>query len=141
MSMSAARSRDVRRRAAGAEPRYRAIIATRQRRRCCGRPWAGALVDRLRGQRCSPLCHARSRSPGCLSRASASGASTRPSSGACHRRLRLVDRHRQCRHADSVDAAVDPAALARLDQSLRRGDDTVRRRIAGLFPILHLGRP
>ena len=42
--------------------------------------------------------------------------------------LRLVDRHRQCRHADLVDAAVDAAAVARIDQSLRRGDDTVRGR-------------
>ena len=31
--------------------------------------------------------------------------------------------------------------LARLDQPVRRGDDAVRRAIAGLFPILHLGRP
>ncbi len=41
--------------------------------------------------------------------------------------LRLVDRHRQCRHADLLDAAVDAAKLARLDQPLRRGDDAVCR--------------
>ena len=48
--------------------------------------------------------------------------------GRCDRELRLVDRHRQCRHADFGDAAVDAAAMAQLDQPLRRGDDAVRRR-------------
>ena len=42
------------------------------------------------------------------------------------RQLRLVDRHRQRRHADLLDAASDSPALARLDQSIRRGDDAVR---------------
>ena len=46
--------------------------------------------------------------------------------GLRHRQLRLVDRHRQRRHADLVDAAADAAAMARLDQPLRGGDDALR---------------
>ena len=46
--------------------------------------------------------------------------------GRRHRQLRLVDRHRQCRHPDFVHAAVDAAEVARLDQPFRRGDDAVR---------------
>ena len=48
--------------------------------------------------------------------------------GLSHRQLRLVDRHRQCRHADLVAAAAHAPALARLDQPLRRGDDADGRR-------------
>ena len=55
------------------------------------------------------------------------GVNTHGGLGLRHRQLRLVDRHRQCRHADLGAAAADPAALARLDQPLRRGDDAVRR--------------
>ena len=42
--------------------------------------------------------------------------------------LRVVDRHRQCRHADLFDAAAAAAALACLDQPLCRGDGAVCRR-------------
>ena len=57
------------------------------------------------------------------------------------RQLRLVDRHRPRRHLHLGDPAAAAPALAHLDQPLRRGDDAVRRGMAGLFPILHLGRP
>ena len=46
--------------------------------------------------------------------------------GFCHCRLRVVDRYRQRRHPDLGDAAIDAAEVARLDQSLCRGDDAVR---------------
>ena len=44
------------------------------------------------------------------------------------RELRLVDRDRQRRHADLLAAAADAAVVARLDQSVRGGDDAFRRR-------------
>ena len=47
--------------------------------------------------------------------------------GVRHHQLRLVDRHRPRRHADLGDPAPAAAALAHLDQPLRRGDDDLRR--------------
>ncbi len=54
--------------------------------------------------------------------------------GLRHHQLRLVDRHRPRRHADLGDSAAVPAAVAHLDQPLRRGDDAVRRRLRGDVP-------
>ena len=61
--------------------------------------------------------------------------------GLCDRELRLVDRHRQRRHADLVAARPYAAGLARVDQPLCRGDDAICRLDRRLFPIFHLGRP
>ena len=47
--------------------------------------------------------------------------------GFSDRQLRLVARHRPCRHVDLGAAAADAAEMARLAQPLRRGDDAVRR--------------
>ena len=55
------------------------------------------------------------------------------------RQLRLVDRHRPCRHFDLGDSALAQARLADLDQPIRRGDDAVRRRVRGLVSALAPG--
>ena len=49
--------------------------------------------------------------------------------GLRHRQLRLVDRHRPRRHADLRDSAALQAAVAHVDQPLRRGDDDLRRHV------------
>ena len=54
--------------------------------------------------------------------------------GVRHHQLRLVDRHRPRRHADLGDPAAVPAAVAHVDQPLRRGDDALRRRLRGDVP-------
>ena len=46
--------------------------------------------------------------------------------GVPDRQLRVVDRHRQCGHADFGAPAVDAPKVAGLDQPLRRSDDAVR---------------
>ena len=102
------------------------ITAMRQRTRCCGRSgrawWIALLASR---GRCSG--HARRHRLAVHRGHRHLGRQLHRRLGLRHRQLRLVDRHRQCRHADLLDAAADPAALARLDQPLRRGDDAVRR--------------
>ena len=54
--------------------------------------------------------------------------------GVRHHQLRLVDRHRPRRHADLGDPAPAAAALAHLDQPLRRGDDALRRGLRRTLP-------
>ncbi len=51
--------------------------------------------------------------------------------GICDRQFRLVDRDRPCRDVDLGDPALAQARLADVDQSIRRGDDVVRRRLRG----------
>ena len=50
--------------------------------------------------------------------------------GVRHHQLRLVDRHRPRRHADLRDSAALQAAVAHVDQPLRRSDDDLRRACA-----------
>ncbi len=54
--------------------------------------------------------------------------------GVRHHQLRLVDRHRPRRHADLRDPPALPAAVAHVDQPLRRGDDPVRGRLRADLP-------
>ncbi len=61
--------------------------------------------------------------------------------GIRHRQLRVVDRYRPRRHADLRHSCSAQAELAQLDQSFRRSHDAVRRACAGMFPVLHTGRP
>ena len=80
----------------------------------CVRRWSIVLlyVDRLSAR----------------SSASASGAVNIPVGlGLCDRQFRVVDRHRARRHADLGDSALAASEMADVDQSLRRGDDALRR--------------
>ena len=56
--------------------------------------------------------------------------------GVRHHQLRLVDRHRPRRHADLGDSAALQAAVAHVDQPLRRSDDDLRRHVRGDLPGL-----
>src|SRR5690606_21165648 len=56
--------------------------------------------------------------------------------GLRHHQLRLVDRHRPRRYPDLRASAAPAPGVADLDQSLRRGDDAVRRRLRGHLPAL-----
>ena len=51
-----------------------------------------------------------------------------------HHQLRLVDRHRPRRHADLGDPAALPAAVADVDQPVRRSHDAVRGGLRGDLP-------
>ena len=56
--------------------------------------------------------------------------------GVRHHQLRLVDRHRPRRHAHLRDSAALQAAVAHVDQPLRRSDDDLRRHVRGDLPDL-----
>ena len=54
--------------------------------------------------------------------------------GVRHHQLRLVDRYRPCRNPDLGDPATAAAAVAYLDQPVRRGDDPVCRLLRRTLP-------
>ena len=59
--------------------------------------------------------------------------------GVRHHQLRLVDWHRPRRDLHQRHLAAVRAALADLDQPLRRGDDALRRHAGGPVPVFHIG--
>ena len=56
-----------------------------------------------------------------------------------HHQLRLVDRHRPRRHVHLRHPPAPRAAVAHVDQPLRRGDDALRGRAGGALPALPPG--
>ena len=86
-----------------------------------GRLWWAALRRAF-----SPRWGCLAPSACCSPWESAPGGSTASSSGASRSRATSGGSDRQRRHADLLRAAAHAAALARLDQPLRRDDDAVR---------------
>ena len=95
---------------------------------------AGRLVPRLRGRlRPAQAAPRRGRVPAAQGRRDL-GRQRPGRLGLRHHQLRLVDRDRPRRHADLGDPAAAAAAVAHLDQPLRRGDDAVRGGLRGHLP-------
>ena len=138
---SRTRTRSSRERVSAADRSLgRAPTRRRAHRRSCSSPawtprsrrWWLALRDRRRAARCCCFAlHRRTRSSTGIG---VWGNNIPVALGLRHHQLRLVDRDRPRRHVHLGDPAAARAALAHVDQPLRRGDDAVRGHAGGAVP-------
>ena len=95
--------------------------------------WFVGFLDRA--SRCSTMLHMAHRLPAAEGHRHL-GQQHPGRLGVRHHQLRLVDRHRPRRHADLGDPAALQAAVAHVDQPLRRGDDDLRGGLRGDLPAV-----